>query len=277
MRDSISASLLNLLPEYGDPIPDAFGGYDDGQWPDADAIAAAFPGFPVLRFTVNPKDNEGDVLDVERGDANPGDLPGWITRRRARGHTWPTGYCALSEYPACWNAVAAAHVTQPFYIVAAYPGSGNNVPPLPNVIGHQWADRGPYDETVLLPSYPLFGRTIPTPPVGNLKEITVNCLDPESTTGGAWIVDPSDGHIENLFGSPWLGGLNPNRFTWQQVGQIAGITPFRDGQGRWGYAIIVRHFTVQASGAWYSLYQFPRNGSDEVVIKEIAPPVATAA
>ena len=58
----------------------------------------------------------------------------------------------------------------------------------------------------------------PPPPT----EATVNALDP--TSNGTWIVDPVDGHVEADHGAPYLGGLIGNRFGWQQVGTIAGIS-----------------------------------------------------
>jgi hypothetical protein len=102
----------------------------------------------------------------------------------------------------------------------------------------------------------------PAPPVNLLELFTMNCIDP--TTGGTWVVDPSDGHIECFFGAPYLGGLNSpaNRYGWQQVGYIAGITSWTDPNGQEGYAVIVRHQVVQANGAFYSTYTFERNGSN---------------
>ena len=86
----------------------------------------------------------------------------------------------------------------------------------------------------------------------------MNCQDP--TSGGTWIVDPSDGHVETLYGAPYCGGLNnpPDSDNWQQVGSIIGITPWKDPTGAWGYSIIVRHNVVQANGAWFSGYTFAR-------------------
>ena len=99
----------------------------------------------------------------------------------------------------------------------------------------------------------------PSPPSPTTQEATMNCLDP--TSGGTWIVDPSDGHVETLYGAPYCGGLNnpPDSDNWQQVGQITGITPWKDPTGAWGYSIIVRHNApIPATGAWYSGYTFPR-------------------
>ena len=202
MRDSITVADLNLMVENGDPVPDAFGGYDDGRYADAAAISAAYPSVPVLKFTVFSADNEGDCLDIENGDATPDAAPGWTVRRRQAGHTWVTNYCSESDY----NAVVAAHNAQgvpcPWLILAGYPGSVGDgvVYPWPFVVGHQFADRGPYDESVLLPTYPLFPQ--PIPPLPPLPEgVTMADL----IANAAWTqfaYTDKNGHLQTFFVDP---------------------------------------------------------------------------
>ena len=94
-------------------------GYIDGpasQW-SAEAWAR-FPHAVKVRITVNPADNEGDVLDVEQGDANPADAPGWIRRRHAAGAPFVTIYCNRSTLPAV-QACRPGHRVQP---VDLHPG-----------------------------------------------------------------------------------------------------------------------------------------------------------
>lgn len=104
------------------------------------------------------------------------------------------------------------------------------------------------------------------PPEG--EEVAYSCVDP--ITGGYWVIDPVDGHVETLPGKakgqrpPYLGGLNnpPNKFNWQQVGRIAGIEPYEDdARDGWGFAVIVRHDAAFRAGAFFSTYEFPRDGS----------------
>lgn len=142
MADSVS---LDSLPP-GFPV---YGGYDDGAWPDAAAIKARFPGATVIRFTVNPGDNEGDCLDVENGDATPVEAPGWTLRRRHAGHTGPLTYCSASAWPAVRRQYAIQNVAEPGYIVAAYPGIGVGIMYPPPAVGHQYADTGAYDLSVV--------------------------------------------------------------------------------------------------------------------------------
>lgn len=146
MADSVN--VLSLPNGF-----DLYGGYDDGNWPDAAAIADRFPDKTVVRFTVNPADNEGDCLDIESGDAVPTDAPGWTQRRRAAGHAGPLNYYSEASRSAVVQAYQAAGVAQPKAIVAAYPGQGA-VLQQPGDAGHQWIDRGPYDESVVVDYLP---------------------------------------------------------------------------------------------------------------------------
>jgi hypothetical protein len=154
-RDSIDPASLKLDVEFGDVVPDFFGGYTSGRWADAPEIMAAHPGFPIIRFDIASGILLGDCLDIENGDADPVDAPGWTVKKRNMGHTWVTNYCSESDY----NAVVGAHASQgvpcPHLILAGYPGSPGEGKTYdwPYVVGHQFADRGPYDETVVTEEY----------------------------------------------------------------------------------------------------------------------------
>jgi hypothetical protein len=141
------------------PGADLYAGYDDGAWPDANAIATRFPGKPVIRITTNPADNEGDMLDVETGDARPTDAPNWAWRRRMAGSVAYV-YCDESNWGAVADAFAITHIPPPLYLVAAYPGAGPSIPA--GAIGHQWVDRGAYDESTMADYLP--GIDSPPPP-----------------------------------------------------------------------------------------------------------------
>lgn len=131
---------------------DLYAGYDDGAWPDAGSIAARYPGKTVIRVTVNPADDKGDCLDVERGDARPQDAPGWVAERRAAGHRGPLVYCSLDLWGVVRLAFQNAQVPEPGYWVAGYPGGGPVIPA--GAVAHQWIDRGPYDESVVVDYLP---------------------------------------------------------------------------------------------------------------------------
>jgi hypothetical protein len=76
----------------------------------------------VIRTTTNPLDNEGDELDVERGDASPTDAPNWVARRRAAGHGGPLVYCSLSSWATVQEAFRRARISEPEYRIASYDG-----------------------------------------------------------------------------------------------------------------------------------------------------------
>lgn len=80
MGDDISPSALEGL------VLDAVGGYTGGSWPDYDGMVTAFPNDKHLAIAPNAG-LRGDCLDVERGDATPADVPGWLASWTPFGNT----------------------------------------------------------------------------------------------------------------------------------------------------------------------------------------------
>lgn len=159
MRDMAdSVNVLSLPGGF-----DLYGGYDDGHWPDADAIAQRFPGKTVVRITVDPFDDEGDMLDVENGDATPDQAPPWVVRRRADGHGGPLVYFAEANRGAVVFAFLAAGVPLPGLFVAAVPGVGPYLQ-RPTDVGHQYAQGagGAYDISTVIDYLPGID---PAPPI----------------------------------------------------------------------------------------------------------------
>jgi hypothetical protein len=167
MADSVTVSNL---PEGFD----VYGCYDDGLYANEAACRARFPGKPIVVFTVFASDNEGDCLDVEGQDATPAEAPGWVVKRRQAGHPGPLVYCSESIWPAVRSEFQTQNVPEPGYIVAGYPGSpgpaGMYPPP---AVGHQWIDRGPYDESVLVDYLPGIDPAPPVPPIGDDVQIAL--------------------------------------------------------------------------------------------------------
>jgi|SRR5215469_5871817 len=89
----------------------AVGGYVDGVvtefvWPTA--TWARFPNSYHIRINVTGAPNRGNCIDVERGDATPGDVQPWIESM----HLSPDPllvYCNDSQIAACIAARDAAH------------------------------------------------------------------------------------------------------------------------------------------------------------------------
>jgi hypothetical protein len=81
--------------------PQMVAGYLDGSWAWSAEDWGYFPSSTVkVQIVVTASANEGDVLDVENGDATPAQTEGWIRMRKAAGYYRPTIYCNLSTVPA---------------------------------------------------------------------------------------------------------------------------------------------------------------------------------
>lgn len=144
MFDSIS---VTALPAGAD----LYAGYDDGNWPDAAGIAAFHPGKTVVRITVNPADEIGDVLDVETGDATPTDAPRWVHNRRDLGAD-PSVYCTMSSWLACKNAFAVYGIAEPHWWVAHWTTS--LAAPPTGAVALQWGHGSGYDKSSVVDYWP---------------------------------------------------------------------------------------------------------------------------
>lgn len=126
-------------------------GYDSGyKWTPADW--ALHPNAVKVHIATEANVNSGHVLDVERGDATPGEAPGWAQMRREAGVV-PCIYMNLST----WPAVIAAFEGQPapLYWVAQY----DNVAEIPDgAIAKQYANEsltgGHYDLSIVADYWP---------------------------------------------------------------------------------------------------------------------------
>lgn len=151
MYDSVNANAIptnaQLVAGYVHPS-----GY---TW--SDAAWARFPNSVHVKITpqVSTTGIGIHVLDVEKGDATPSQAPGWVEAQRRLGQD-PTVYCSSSAWPAVQAAFNATGVAHPHYWIAAYPGTGQNLPSLNGIqaVAHQYADPGPYDLSVVADYWP---------------------------------------------------------------------------------------------------------------------------
>ena len=79
-------------------------GYVDGRYRWSPSDWARFPHAVQVRIAVSASTNDGDVLDVEPGDATPAQCPDWIRMRQAAGLPRPTIYCNRSTMGAVQDA-----------------------------------------------------------------------------------------------------------------------------------------------------------------------------
>jgi hypothetical protein len=194
-------------------------GYDDGNWPDAATLAQMFPGKTLVRITVNPRDDEGDMLDVETGDAVPADLPAWVARRRAAGHGGPLGYFSEALRAQVDAAFLSQRVAKCGYFIAAYPGAGLALQQ-PGDVGHQYEDVGPYDLSVVIdylpgidtspePWPPYTPSAVLKPVLGKEGRLNAPCVSllPRISGLGYHLVAADGGTFDYGPGVPHIGSL----------------------------------------------------------------------
>jgi len=95
-RDAVSWQAIPLSVKW-------VGGYAGGDyyaWPASAWETFAAHGIEGVSIVTSASQNEGDVLDVENGDASPSQVEGWIRARKAAGYPRPTIYCSESNVPA---------------------------------------------------------------------------------------------------------------------------------------------------------------------------------
>jgi hypothetical protein len=206
MYDSVDASQIPV-----DAVMVA--GYIDGRYAWSAADWARFPHAVHVEIAVRSATNAGHVLDVETGDATPAEAPGWVLMRRKAGCD-PSVYCSTSRWPEVVAAFAAAHVPNPHYWVAAYPGMGAVIPS--GAVAHQYADPGHFDLSVVADYWP--GVDVPpithpeVPPMPRTA-LPAAALPAHVRTavwnpaGTQWDVtlDGADGHCYHIW---YLAGLN---------------------------------------------------------------------
>lgn len=78
------------------PNPEAVAGYVDGKYENYNALLKKFPNAKHLSIAVFAK-NDAQCLDVEPGDASPGEAPTWVRRQHARGVKRPVLYGSKSS------------------------------------------------------------------------------------------------------------------------------------------------------------------------------------
>ena len=96
-------------------------GYVDGLYAWSAANWARFPSSVKVRIAVFSSTNDGEVLDVEQGDATPDQSVDWVLMRRRAG-TDPTVYMNSSTWPSVRTAFNDRGVAEPHYWVAQYDG-----------------------------------------------------------------------------------------------------------------------------------------------------------
>jgi hypothetical protein len=179
--------------------PDYACGYVDGNWPSYAAMAARFPLAVPVSITAIPGSAPSDgaqVCDCEDGDYTPPQAALWAQRRIAQGLI-PCIYCSLASWGAAQQACIdlGLNLTYVDWWIAAYPGNGPAL--YPGSVGHQFVDRGTYDESVFLDGW-VPGRPIAAPPVVVVPEEEDMPLYTTRSNGTGFIVASDLSHKQGL-------------------------------------------------------------------------------
>lgn len=115
MQDSIDVNQFTN--------PKAVAGYTSGFWPTYPTLEKIYPDLPKLSYAVTAS-HDADALDVEPGDATPGEAAAWVRRQKARGVKKPAVYASVSMMPAVMAALSGAGISRSEYrvITAHYNG-----------------------------------------------------------------------------------------------------------------------------------------------------------
>ena len=98
MFDDVNVSLIPKDAK-------AVAGYVDGRWDTWQTINKDFPNAHKLSIAVFASD-DADCLDVEKGDALPGQAAGWIRKQHLRGKHLPVVYTSAAYVQALVNELA---------------------------------------------------------------------------------------------------------------------------------------------------------------------------
>jgi hypothetical protein len=176
-------------------------GYVDGGYRWTDSDWRLFPNAVKVRIAVFVSTNDGVVLDVENGDATPGQAPGWVRNRRLSGID-PSVYCSATAWPSVRAAFASSGVVEPHYWIAAYPGGGPTVPN--GAVAHQYEDVGPYDVSAVNDYWPgvdVMGTWFHRPTTGETAVLMDNCdFIGLPVPSGVVATDLNDAQWNNLVG-----------------------------------------------------------------------------
>jgi hypothetical protein len=107
----------------------AAGGFVGGSWPtyESGELRKRCPRARLVSIAVGSS-HQAECLDVEPGDATPGDAPSWVRQQHARGIERPAVYAAAGEMGAVLFALDAAGIHPDEYRVwTAHVGAGKHL------------------------------------------------------------------------------------------------------------------------------------------------------
>ncbi|WP_103350865.1 hypothetical protein [Amycolatopsis sp. CA-128772] len=227
---------------------------------------ARFPNAVKVTIVKKAGTNDGHVLDVEPGDADPGEAPGWVRMRRAAGAD-PTIYCSLSTWPSVRSAFSSAGIAEPHYWIAHY--NGDPAIPAGAVAKQYLGNVAPgYDVSSVADYWPgVDGSEPASTGVEIMERITVTPPNNEENTvrvflsgspGAAVVIRPrlgGDGFAKPM----WVGNI----YAWGNDHQGVGHNPAQTG----GYnARLTSHRRYDLPGAVWADINYSASDPFEVDI-----------
>ncbi|RKE23518.1 peptidoglycan-binding protein [Streptomyces sp. TLI_171] len=145
-RTMYDAVTVSNIPSDAEMVA----GYVDGQFANMTEMTARFPQAVRVPIAVFASTDAGVVLDVEPGDAEVGQAPGWVQRRRQAGVD-PTVYCDSGRWPQVLSAFDNAGVPQPHYWIAQWDGDAT-IPA--GAVAKQFRTTDAWDKSVVADFWP---------------------------------------------------------------------------------------------------------------------------
>ena len=142
MYDGINSLAAGIARNF--PNAQMVAGYLTGQYLWTAAEWALFPHSQHVTIVTNANANAGDVLDVETGDATPGQTAGWIAMRTRSGLWRPSIYCSLSVVPAVRTGTGSFILGKDYDLWVA-DWDGTTMPDYPLAVAKQYRDTPGYD------------------------------------------------------------------------------------------------------------------------------------
>jgi hypothetical protein len=163
MYDGINALAAGIARQF--PNAALVAGYLNGSYAWSQGQWNLFPDANHVTISVTAGANEGDVLDVESGDATPDQAAGWIAMRKAAGLYRPTIYCSRSVIPAVRVGTGSYILDKDYDIwVADYTGVAHQVT---GCAATQYESTANYDVSIVYDTaWPHRKAPAPTSPPG---------------------------------------------------------------------------------------------------------------
>lgn len=178
MYDGINADAAGIARDFPDAAMIA--GYLDGAYAWTAAEWGLFPRAQHVTIVTSANQNAGDVLDVEPGDATPGETAGWIAMRKAAGLYRPTIYCSLSTVQAVRVGTGSFILGRDWDLWVG-DWDGTAAVPYPAAAAKQYKDTPGYDQSAVFDDgWP--HRSAPVPPRPALVSVQLTARYADGTT-----------------------------------------------------------------------------------------------